>query len=106
MAVSGEYDTGMIRLTLTAMPRRVTALAAKAAVLTGLVLVTSTIAVLGSLLAGRLILPGHGIGPAPTATRRCPPATRSGTCSDRSVLGSRRSRGSRTATGPSRGSPL
>ena len=64
MAVSGEYGTGMIRLTLAAMPRRVTVLAAKAAVLTGLVLVTGTLAVLPSLLAGRLILPGHGIGPA------------------------------------------
>ncbi len=64
MAVSGEYGTGMIRLTLTAMPRRLTVLAAKAAVLTVLVLVTGTIAVLASLLAGGLILPGHGIGPA------------------------------------------
>ena len=64
MAVSGEYGTGMIRLTLTATPRRVTVLAAKAAVLTGPVLVTGTIAVLASLLAGRLILPGHGIGPS------------------------------------------
>jgi ABC-2 type transport system permease protein len=64
MAVSGEYGTGMIRLTLTAMPRRLTVLTAKAAVLTGLVLVTGTVAVFGSLLAGGLILPGHGIGPA------------------------------------------
>jgi ABC-2 type transport system permease protein len=64
MAVSGEYGTGMIRLTLAATPRRVTVLTAKAAVLTGLVLVTGTLAVLPSLLAGRLILPGHGIGPA------------------------------------------
>jgi ABC-2 type transport system permease protein len=64
MAVSGEYGTGMIRLTLTAMPRRVTVLAAKAAVLTGLVLVAGTVAVAGSLLAGGLILPGHGIGPS------------------------------------------
>jgi ABC-2 type transport system permease protein len=64
MAVSGEYGTGMIRLTLTATPRRVTVLAAKASVLSGLVLVTGAIAVLGSLLAGGLILPGHGIGPA------------------------------------------
>jgi ABC-2 type transport system permease protein len=63
MAISGEYSTGMIRVTLTAMPRRVTVLAAKAAILTGLVLVTATIAVLASLLTGRLILPGHGIGP-------------------------------------------
>ncbi|HEX3513047.1 MAG TPA: ABC transporter permease, partial [Trebonia sp.] len=64
MAVGGEYGTGMIRLTLTATPRRLAVLAAKAAVLTGLVLVTGTIAVLGSLLAGGMILPGHGIGPA------------------------------------------
>ena len=64
MAVSGEYGTGMIRLTLAATPRRLTVLAAKAAVLAGLVLVTGAIAVLGSLLAGGLILPGHGIGPS------------------------------------------
>jgi ABC-2 type transport system permease protein len=64
MAVSGEYGTGMIRLTVTATPRRIILLATKAAVLTGLVLVTGAVAVLGSLLAGRLILPGHGIGPA------------------------------------------
>jgi ABC-2 type transport system permease protein len=64
MAVSGEYGTGMICLTLTAMPRRLTVLGAKAAVLTGLVLVTGTIAIFASLLAGGLMLPGHGIGPA------------------------------------------
>jgi ABC-2 type transport system permease protein len=64
MAVSGEYGTGMIRLTVAATRRRITVLAAKATVLAGLVLVTGTVAVLGSLLAGGLILPGHGIGPA------------------------------------------
>jgi ABC-2 type transport system permease protein len=64
MAVSGEYGTGMIRLTLAATPRRVTVLAAKAAVLAGLVLVTGAMAVVVSLLAGGLILPGHGIGPS------------------------------------------
>ena len=64
MAVSGEYGTGMIHVTLAAIPRRVTVLAAKAAVLTALILVAGTISVLVSLLAGRLILPGHGIGPA------------------------------------------
>jgi ABC-2 type transport system permease protein len=64
MAVSGEYGSGMIRVTMTATPRRVTVLAAKAAVLSGMVLVTGTVAVLGSLLAGGLILPGHGIGPS------------------------------------------
>jgi ABC-2 type transport system permease protein len=64
MAVSGEYGTGMIRLTLVATPRRATVLAAKAVVVTGLVLAAGTVAVFGSLLAGGLILPGHGIGPA------------------------------------------
>jgi hypothetical protein len=64
MAVSGEYGTGMIRITLAATPRRLTVLAAKAAVLTGMILGTGAIAVLGSLLAGGLILPGHGIGPS------------------------------------------
>ena len=64
MAVSGEYGTGMIRVTLAATPRRLTVLAAKAAVLTCLVLAAGTVAVLGSLLAGGLILPGHGIGPS------------------------------------------
>ena len=59
-AVSGEYSTGMIRTTLTAIPHRNTVLAAKAVTLTSAVTAAGTIAVLGSLLAGRLILPGHG----------------------------------------------
>ncbi|HWG62527.1 MAG TPA: ABC transporter permease [Streptosporangiaceae bacterium] len=64
LAVGSEYSTGMIRITLTAMPRRPTLLAAKAVTLTGLVLAAGTIAVLGSVLAGRLILPGNGFTPA------------------------------------------
>ncbi len=59
-ALSGEYGTGMIRVTFAAMPHRTTVLAAKAAVTIGPVLGAGAIAVLGSLLAGRLILPGHG----------------------------------------------
>jgi len=50
----------MIRLTLTAVPRRTTALAAKAIVLTGAVLAAGIVAALGSVLAGHLILPGNG----------------------------------------------
>jgi ABC-2 type transport system permease protein len=61
LAVGGEYSTGMIRLTLAAMPRRLTVLSAKAAVITGCVLASSAVAVLGSFLAGRLILPGRGL---------------------------------------------
>jgi ABC-2 type transport system permease protein len=64
LAIGGEYGTGMIRVTLTAMPRRTAMLAAKAAILSGLVIVAGTVAVLGSVLAGRLILPGHGFTPA------------------------------------------
>jgi len=61
LAIGGEYSTGMIRLTLTAVPRRVTVLAAKAAVVTGWTLAAGVLAVLGSLLAGRLILPLRGV---------------------------------------------
>ena len=69
LTIGGEYGTGMIRVTLAAMPRRLTVYAAKAAVLTGLLLVTATAAVLGSVLAGRLILPGRGF----TAGHSLPP---------------------------------
>ena len=64
LAISGEYSTGMIRTTLTAMPRRTIVLAAKAVTLTGLALTAGTIAVLASVLGGRLLLPGHGFTPA------------------------------------------
>jgi len=59
-ALSGEYGTGMIRVTFAAMPGRAVVLAATAAVIAALVLAAGTVAVLGSVLAGRLILPGHG----------------------------------------------
>ncbi len=59
-AITGEYSTGMIRTTLTAIPRRPTVLAAKAAVLGALVLTGGAVAVLGCVLAGRLILPSGG----------------------------------------------
>jgi ABC-2 type transport system permease protein len=64
LAVSGEYSTGMIRATLAAMPHRTTVLAAKAAVVSAVTLAAGAVAVLGSVLAGRLILPGHGYTPA------------------------------------------
>ncbi|GAB3959587.1 ABC transporter permease subunit [Actinoallomurus acanthiterrae] len=60
LIISGEYGSGMIHTTLTAVPRRATAFAAKAVTLTGVVAVAGTVAVLGSVLAGRLILPGPG----------------------------------------------
>lgn len=60
LVLSGEYSTGLIRVTLAATPRRWTVLAAKAAVLCAVVLAAAAVAVFGSILAGRLILPGHG----------------------------------------------
>jgi ABC-2 type transport system permease protein len=64
LAVTGEYATGMIRTTLAAMPRRTVMLTAKAIVITTLTLAAASLAALGSLLAGRLILPGQGYTPA------------------------------------------
>ncbi len=60
LAISNEYSTGMIRTTFTAMPRRSAVLAAKGAVLTGLVVPAAIVAVVGSLLAGRELLPDEG----------------------------------------------
>jgi ABC-2 type transport system permease protein len=60
LVISNEYSTGMIRVTLAAMPRRHAVLAAKAILVTALVLVAGAVAVFGSVLAGHLILPGHG----------------------------------------------
>jgi ABC-2 type transport system permease protein len=64
LVVGNEYSTGMIRVTLTATPRRLCVLAAKAALAGGLALAAGAVAVLASVLAGRLILPGHGFTPA------------------------------------------
>jgi ABC-2 type transport system permease protein len=60
LMVSNEYSSGMMRVTLAAMPNRSAVLAAKAILLAGLVLVAGAVAVFGSVLAGHLILPGHG----------------------------------------------
>jgi ABC-2 type transport system permease protein len=65
LAISGEYGTGMIRLTLTAMPSRTGVLAAKAIILTGLTLGAASIAVLASVLVTRPILLHNGFPPDP-----------------------------------------
>ncbi len=105
LAISSEYSTGMIRTTLTAMPRRATLLGTKAAILTGLVLVFGAIAVAGSLLAGRLILPGHwpwlacsASGSPPPSAIRAPPSVSSSPCSTSSRSSRRWSTRSGTAT--------
>ncbi|MFD1541334.1 ABC transporter permease [Nonomuraea guangzhouensis] len=65
LAISGEYSTGMIRTTLTARPRRVTVLAAKAAVVTGLTLAAGSVAVLASMTVGRRVLLDNGFTRGP-----------------------------------------
>jgi ABC-2 type transport system permease protein len=69
LAISSEYSTGMIGTTLTAMPRRGTVLVAKATLLAGIVMAVSTVGTLGSVLVGRVILPGNGF----TAEQGYPP---------------------------------
>jgi ABC-2 type transport system permease protein len=55
--VSNEYSTGLVQLTLTAMPRRSLVLAAKAGIVTGLVLVAAAVGVAGSMIAARQMIP-------------------------------------------------
>ncbi|GAA0371182.1 ABC transporter permease [Actinoallomurus spadix] len=64
LSVGAEYGTGMIHTTLVAMPRRTAVLAAKATILTALTSAAGTVAVLGCVLAGRLVLPRNGFIPA------------------------------------------
>jgi ABC-2 type transport system permease protein len=64
LAIGGEYGSGMIRMTLAAVPRRGRLLAAKALVVAGLVLAAAVLAVAASMLAGYFILPGRGFTPA------------------------------------------
>jgi ABC-2 type transport system permease protein len=61
MVIGGEYGTGLIRVTLTATPRRLAVLAAKALIVAGCALTAAVVAVGGSVLAGRLILPTRGL---------------------------------------------
>jgi ABC-2 type transport system permease protein len=56
LAIGGEYATGMIGVTLAAMPRRGRLLAAKVLVLTGPVLAAAALAVGLCLLAGAVLL--------------------------------------------------
>jgi hypothetical protein len=69
LVATTEYDTNLIRVTLAAYPRRIGVLAAKAAVVTAVVLASAAVSVLGSLAAARGILPGNGF----TAANGYPP---------------------------------
>jgi ABC-2 type transport system permease protein len=58
--MSAEYGTGMIRITLTAMPRRIVVLMAKAVIAAGWALGAGVVGVLGSTVVGQIMLPGRG----------------------------------------------
>ena len=59
LVISGEYSTGMIRSTLTAIPKRIPALAAKAVVLFVTTFVVGLVSVFGALLVSLLVLSGQ-----------------------------------------------
>ncbi|MDX6256289.1 MAG: type transport system permease protein [Frankiales bacterium] len=62
--LGGEYGTGMIGITFTAVPNRVAVLTAKAIVAGGWALVAGLVGVFGSTLVGWIMLPGRGFTPA------------------------------------------
>lgn len=71
LMVGSEYSSGMIRVTLAAMPRRPVVLAAKAVLLASLTLVAGAVAVCGSILVAKAVMPGHGF----TSADGYPPST-------------------------------
>lgn len=62
LVITSEYGTGMIRTTFAATPRRSRVVAAKATVLTGVLLAAGLAASFGSYLVGNLILANAGVG--------------------------------------------
>ena len=60
LAVGEEYGTGMIRVTLAAMPRREAVLAAKAAVVAAVTGAAGVVAVAASALVALVLEPGNG----------------------------------------------
>jgi ABC-type transport system involved in multi-copper enzyme maturation permease subunit len=60
LVISGEYATGMIRASLTAVPKRLPVLWAKALVFTAATWMLMTTAVLIAFLAGQALLGSHG----------------------------------------------
>jgi ABC-2 type transport system permease protein len=61
LVISGEYTTGMIRSTLTAVPKRLPALAAKAIVLFVTTFIVGLIANLGAFLVASVVFAGNDV---------------------------------------------
>jgi ABC-2 type transport system permease protein len=62
LMISGEYSTGMIRSSLTAVPRRLPVLWGKLTVFAGVIFSISLVASLISFFLGQALLNGHGLG--------------------------------------------
>jgi ABC-2 type transport system permease protein len=60
LMVGNEYSTGMMQSTVAAVPRRLTVLFSKAAVLSAVIVAAGAVAVVGSLLIGGMVQPGRG----------------------------------------------
>jgi hypothetical protein len=67
LMMSGEYSTGMIRSSLTVVPRRLPVLWAKLAVFTGAIFSISLVASFISFFAGQALLSGHHLSVALSA---------------------------------------
>lgn len=61
LVVSGEYGTGMIRSTLAAVPARLPALAAKAAVLFVATFIVGLVSTVGAFFVATVVYSGHGL---------------------------------------------
>jgi ABC-type transport system involved in multi-copper enzyme maturation permease subunit len=61
MAITSEYSTGMIRTSLTAMPRRGTVFTSKLLVFTGVALVISLVTSFLAFFVGQAVLSGTGV---------------------------------------------
>jgi ABC-2 type transport system permease protein len=61
LVISGEYTTGMIRASLSAVPKRLPVLWAKAAVFGATVLVLMTVASFAAFFSGQAVLSSYGL---------------------------------------------
>lgn len=72
MVITSEYSTGMIRTSLTAMPRRGTVYLGKLIVLTSVTLVTSLVTSFLAYFVGQAALSGSGVGSSLFHTTKIP----------------------------------
>src|ERR1700750_2382987 len=72
LAITSEYSTGMIRTSLTAMPRRGVLYSGKLIVFTGVTLVVSLITSFVSFFVGQALLTGSGVAASLTQATLVP----------------------------------